>query len=211
MRHRRVCQSGTVSWVHAHVRKNRGRISAGLLKENIHYLFWSAKKKYSALNPIDGYGNKGADYDELIQFWLEYWKSEDIEFPEKLEPLLIKTLIAIESTFDPRVKSKAKGSTASGLMQVTDQMVRVLGGFPNKDDYIEQRKSLIHVKYGDKLDPVVNVALGIRLLGHKYSKIPKGNEKSLYNTVKNYHSRDKGGDAYAKEVFSKYEKSLKKK
>ena len=209
--HKRVCQSGTVAWVHAHIRKNRGRISAGLLKENIHYLFWNSKKKYSALNPIDGYGNKGADYDELIQFWLEYWKSEGIEFPEKLDPLLIKTLIAVESTFDPKAKSKVKGSTASGLMQVTDQMVRVLAGFPNKDDYIEQRKSLIHVKYADKLDPVVNIALGIRLLGHKYSKIPKKNEKNLYNTVKNYHSWDKGGEVYAKEVFSKYENSLKKK
>jgi hypothetical protein len=209
--HKRVCQSGTVAWVHAHIRKNRGRISAGLLKENIHYLFWNSKKKYSALNPIDGYGNKGADYDELIQFWLEYWKSEGIEFPEKLDPLLIKALIAVESTFDPKAKSKVTGSTASGLMQVTDQMVRVLAGFPNKDDYIEQRKSLIHVKYADKLDPVVNIALGIRLLGHKYSKIPKKNEKNLYNTVKNYHSWDKGGDAYAKEVFSKYEKSVKNK
>lgn len=184
--HKRVCQFGTVAWVHAHVQKNRGRISAGLLKENIHYLFWNAEKKYSALNPIDGFGNKGSEYDELIQFWLEYWKSEGIEFPEKLESLLIKSLIAVESPFDPKAKSKAKGSTASGFMQVTDQMVRVLGGFPNKDDYIEQRKSLIHVHYADKLDPVVNVTLGIRLLGHKYSKIPKGNEKSLYNTVKNY-------------------------
>lgn len=209
--HKRVCQSGTVAWVHAHVRKNRGRISAGLLKENIHYLFWKSKKKYPDLNPIDGYGNKGAEYDELIQFWLEYWKLEGVEFPEKLDPLLIKALIAVESTFDPEAKSKAKGSTASGLMQVTNQMVRVLGGFPNQDDYIEQRKALIHVKNEDKLNPVVNVALGIRLLGHKYSKIPKKNEKNLYNTVKSYHSWDKEGDIYAKEVVSKYEKSLKKK
>lgn len=164
-----------------------------------------------ALNPIDGYGNKGSEYDDLIQFWLEYWKSESVEFPEKLDALLIKALIAVESTFDSKVRSKAKGSTASGLMQVTNQMVRVLGGFPNQDDYIEQRKALIHVKNEDKLDPVVNIALGVRLLGHKYSKIPKGNEKNLYNTVKSYHSWDKGGDTYAKEVFSKYEKSFKKK
>ncbi len=206
---KRVCQSGIAAWVHAHVRKNRGRISPGLLKDNIHYLFWNSKKKYPALNPIDGYGNQGAEYDELIQFWLEYWKFEGIAFPEKLDPLLIKALIAVESTFNPN--AKAKGSTASGLMQVTDQMMRILGGGANKDDYIEARKALIHVKKDDKLDPVVNIALGIRLLGHKYSKIPKEAEKSLYNTIKNYKSWKKEGDAYAKEVFSKYEKSLKKK
>ncbi len=126
--HGRVCQSGTVAWVHAHIRKNRGKINPGLPKENIHYLFWNSKKKYPALNPIDG--------------------------------------------------------------------------------YIEQRKALIHVRNSDKLDPVVNIALGIRLLGHKYSKIPKGHEKNLYNTIKNYYSWNKGGDSYAKEIFSKYEKSL---
>lgn len=79
---------------------------------------------------------------------------------------MIKTLIAVESTFDPKATSKVKGSTASGLMQVTDQMVSLLGGGANKDDYIEIRKALIHINKKDKLDPVVNIALGIRLLGH---------------------------------------------
>lgn len=54
------------------------------------------------LDSIDGYGSKGAEYDELIQFWLEYWESQGVSFPEKLDPLLIKTLIAIESTFMAR-------------------------------------------------------------------------------------------------------------
>lgn len=58
---------------------------------------------------------------------------------------------------------------ASGLMQVTDQMVRIVGEFPNKKKWIECKNNLIHVTKEDKLDPVVSIALGTRILGHKYS------------------------------------------
>ena len=42
--HERICKSGTATWVDTHTRKNRGRIRPGLLKENIHFLYWNTKK-----------------------------------------------------------------------------------------------------------------------------------------------------------------------
>lgn len=208
--HERICHSGTATWVDAHVRKNRGKIKPGLLSGNIHYLFWNSKKKFPALSQIERYENN-EDYDSLIQFWLEYWKSQGIKFPDDLDPLIIKALISKESSFNPNAKSKNPKSTASGLMQVTDQMVRVLGGFPNKDGYIEVRKNLIHIKYEDKFDPVINIALGIRLFAHKYSQIPKGHHKNAKNTLKSYHQWNKHGEVYAEEILSRYRRSRDKK
>ncbi len=63
--HVRVCKSGTAIWVHTHVKKNRGKIRPGLLKENIHFLFWNAKKKYSPLNPITGFKDKGSEFADF--------------------------------------------------------------------------------------------------------------------------------------------------
>ncbi|OQW50614.1 MAG: hypothetical protein A4S09_02130 [Proteobacteria bacterium SG_bin7] len=208
--HERVCHSGTVTWVDAHVRRNRGKIKPGLLVENILYLFWNSKKKYSPLNPVDDYP-QGDEYDSLIQFWLDYWKPQGLKFPDDLDPLMIKALISVESSFNPKAKSKDPKSTASELMQVTDQSLRVLGGFPNKEKWIETRKHLIHVTKADKLDPVVSVALGTRLLAHKFSQVPKKYPKNARSTFVGYNQWNKKGEAYADEVLARYEKARKKK
>ncbi len=208
--HERICHSGTVTWVDAHVRKNRNKIKPGLLIENIHYLFWNSKKKYSWLKQIEGYP-QGDKYDDLIQFWLDYWNSQGLEFPDDLDALMVKALISVESDFNPNAESTDPKSTASGLMQVTDQSLRVLGGFPNKKKWIEARKHLIHVTKDDKLDPVVSVALGTRLLAHKFSQIPKRYPKNAKGTLIGYHSFDKAGEKYADEVLSRYDKARKKK
>lgn len=105
--HKRVCESGTATWVDAHIRKNREKIRPGLLKENIHFLFWNSKKKYPILNEIKGFEGLGAEFDPLIQFWLDYWKAQGIEFPKDLDPLIVKAMIAVESTFDPSKITKA--------------------------------------------------------------------------------------------------------
>jgi hypothetical protein len=209
--HERTCESGTVTWVDAHARKNRGKIRPGLLKENIHFLFWDSQKKYPALNEIQEFAGLGSEYDQLIQFWLDYWKEQGLEFPQDLDPLMVKAMIAVESTFDPSKITKAKNSTAAGLMQITDQSLRVMGGFPNENKWIEMRKHLIHVEKADKLDPVTNVALGIRMLGHKWSQIKDTKKRNVRQLIRDYHSRDKGGDVYADGVLSLYEKSRNKK
>lgn len=208
--HRRVCRSGTTTWVDAHIRKNRGKIRPGLLKENIHFLYWNSKKKYPTLPAIEGY-KTGSEYDAPIQFWLDYWKEQGVKFPADLDPLMIKALISVESSFDPKARPKDKKSTASGLMQITDQMVRVLGGFPNKEGYIEARKNLVHVDYEDKLDPVSNVALGVRLLGHKYSQAPKKYGNGARAALAGYHQWNSKGETYADEVLKRYHKARRSK
>jgi len=209
--HERICESGTVTWVDAHTRKNRGKVRPGLLKENIYFLFWSSKKKYPALSEIKEFEGLGSEYDSLIQFWLDYWKEQGIEFPKDLDPLMIKVMIAVESTFDPRKISKAKNSTAAGLMQVTDQSLRIMGGFPDKKKWIEMSNHLIHVEKVDKLDPVINIALGTRMLGHKWSQIKDSKKRNIRHLIRNYHSKDEGGDVYADKVLSLHEKSRKEK
>lgn len=162
------------------------------------------------MGPIFGF-KAGAEYDQPIQFWLDYWKEKGLKFPTDLEPLMIKTLIAVESGFDEKAKTRSKRSTASGLMQLTNQSVRVLGGFPNQDGWIEIKDHVIRVRKQDKLDPIVNIALGIRLLSYKYTKIPKDAEKNLINTLKKYNNWGSEGTQYAKKVLALFEKSRKTK
>lgn len=204
--HTRVCESGTSTWVDAHVRKNHGKIRPGLLQENIWYLFWNNKKKYPALKPILGFKNNGAEYDEIIQYWLDYWKAQGIAYPEDLKPLMIKAMIALESGFNEKAKSKK--STAEGLMQIRDQMLRILGGFPDKKGWIESKSNLIHVIKTDKIDPIINIALGVRLLGHKFHQMKKTEMKDAWALIGHYNSnKEKPGKEYADKVRKLYDSS----
>ncbi len=207
--HERVCHSGTRTWVDTHTRKNRGSIPKILLIENIHYIYWGSKRKYGRIGKIDGFP-ENAELDSVIQFWLDYWKDQGLKFPGGLDPLIIKTIIAIESTFDPKAITKIKGSSATGLMQITNETRGVLSGRPNKDNYREMKSNYLEVGQVDAQDPIVAVAAGTRWLAYKYSAIPKRAKKNLHNTIKNYHSWDQPGEVYAKSVESLYKKSKKK-
>ncbi|MBI6546891.1 MAG: transglycosylase SLT domain-containing protein, partial [Cyanobacteria bacterium NC_groundwater_1444_Ag_S-0.65um_54_12] len=153
--------------------------------------------------------DKGQEFDSAIQFWLDYWTSRRI-LPSGIDPLLIKAQISLESGFNPLAEppqKKGKIRSAAGLMQVLSGSLRVMSGAPDKRNYREMDSYLISLDRKDLFDPVVNIAAGIRWLAHKYSKIPKGNHKNIRNMIKNYNSWNKGGDTYAKKVFSRYEKS----
>lgn len=203
--HSRTCASGTVTWVDLHQRR-RNHVKFGLLRENILFLYWNSKKEYPTLNSVFGF-ESGAEYDTPIQFWLDYWKEHGLPFPSDLDPLHIKTLIAVESSFNEKVKSRGKNSTATGLMQLTNQTLKILSGSKNKHDWIEVKNNLIRVRRQDVLEPVINIAVGIRLISHKYFKIPKGNEQNLKNTLKNYYSWGDDGERYAEKILALYDKS----
>lgn len=100
-------------------------------------------------------------------------------------------------------------SSASGLMQITNQTRRILSGRPNKDGRREIRSDYLEISKTDIHDPVVAIAAGTRWFAHKYDKVPKPAKKTLHNTIKNYHSWDDQGEAYAKTVESLYGKSKK--
>ena len=206
--HERICHSGTITWVDTHIRSNRGSNPKILLIENIHHLYWGLKKKYASLGKIFGF-SENAEIDAVIQFWLDYWKQQGLRFPPGLDPLMVKTIIAIESTFNPQAVTKIKGSSATGLMQITNETREVLSGRLRKG-YRELKSNYLEISKTDVQDPIVAVAAGTRWLSHKYSMIPKRAKKSLHNTIKNYHSWDKEGESYAKSVEELYRKSKKK-
>lgn len=123
--HQRVCASGTKTWVDTHVRKNRGKHII-YLPENLLYLYWNNNQAFKKLNPIFGYAGYH-EIDSIIQFWLDYWKSIFSQLPE-IDPLLIKTLIAKESSFNPLADPKVSHSSAFGLMQIVDSARLALSG-----------------------------------------------------------------------------------
>jgi hypothetical protein len=123
--HWRECASGVTTWVDEHTRMNRGRNADCYLPENLYHLFHQGTKKYTSIGKICGFPEYKS-VDDLIHFWLDYWKSKDLPFPEDLNPKLVKSLMAYESAFNPNAKSKS--STALGLMQITKKTMNDLSG-----------------------------------------------------------------------------------
>ncbi|MDR2408037.1 MAG: transglycosylase SLT domain-containing protein [Bacteroidales bacterium] len=205
--HLRICESGTKTWVDEHLRKNKGR-KPKLLKENLLHLYWNSKTRYPQLCSMSDYP-KGDDYDDLIQFWFDYWKSQGIEFPDDLTPDMVKALIAVESSFSSESEPPEANSSAAGLMQVTNQAMNIMDGYSKDGKWFEMKDNLISVTECDKFDPVVNIAMGTRWLGHKYSQIPKRYHKNAKSTLIGYHSFDKAGEAYANKVLSELKKACK--
>jgi len=196
---------GKTFWVETHLCKNPGKHGEVLQVENLLYLFWHSKQKFPELNSISGFPDN-SEIDPVIQFWMNYWQEQGLKFPET-DPLMIKTLIALESRFNPLAKSKAKGSSAFGLMQVTNQARRILSGVPNADGYVELKPPFVSASREDIADPVINIAAGTRWLFYKYLKIPSKADKDLDNAIKNYHSWDQAGGDYARKIKKLYEKS----
>ena len=104
----------------------------------------------------------GNDFDQIIAGWTQYWN--EVLNPEiPLDPNLVKALISTESDFKVTTKALAsKGNWARGLMQVTDQTLKILS-----DAKGEIKDHLVHVDQADAYDPNLNIAAGIRWLFHK--------------------------------------------
>jgi soluble lytic murein transglycosylase-like protein len=58
-----------------------------------------------------------------------------LKFPDDLDPFLIKAIIAVESRFIPAVRTKISGSSATGLMQVTNTTRGDLNGKSEDSQY----------------------------------------------------------------------------
>ena len=200
--HYRTCKSGTVTWVDAHIRRNGGKKSM-YLSENILYLYWQNKKKYPLLKAIKGFPGHH-ELDPVIQYWLEHWKKKGIKFPKGLTPLHIKTIIAVESSFRP--KARPKTSSAIGLMQLLKGVRSALRGTQNTRNN-EVRDNYISISEKELEDPVINIAAGIRWFAHKFFLMRNHKDQSLKTVIRNYHSKDKAGDEYAKKVLEHYNKS----
>jgi hypothetical protein len=211
-RHAKVSQNGIKYYVKAHTRKNRGK-KAILLPENLLYLYWHGDRDFPSVGAIKGF-DEYPELDSVIQFWLNFWKEQGLSFPEDLGPLLIKALIAKESSFRTQVRSRANNSSATGLMQILQSTLYRLEGIPDIRKNIEIPDHYLQLNLEDLTDPVINIAAGTRWLSHKYyllGRDKKIKNKDLYSTVKYYNQWNELGDKYADEVFKLYHKSLNRK
>ena len=89
-------------------------------------------------------------------------------------------------------------------MQVLKSSLRPLRGLKRKN-WRELRDNYIRVSLKELEEPVINIATGsIRWLGHKYFLLRNHRHKGVQETIRDYHSRDKAGSAYAEKVLKLY-------
>lgn len=207
-RHAKMSENGIKYYVKAHIRKNRGN-KATLLPENLLYLYWHGDRDYPSIGSVKGFA-EFPELDSVIQFWLNFWKEQGLPFPEDLDPLLIKVIIAKESSFRPEIRTRVKESSATGLMQILQSTLYRMEGIP-ENKTVEVPNHYLQLKLKDLTDPVINIATGIRWLSHKYYLLlrsKKVKRKDLFSTVKYYHQWNEHGEKYADEVFKLYHDSL---
>ena len=209
--HSRSTKRG-MTQVSAHCRKNSKGKENLLDASNLRHIYYSSgPKKYPKLPAIKGFRGFN-EYDPMIQFWTEYWKNKGV-LHKQVDPLLIKALIAAESSFRHGVRTKDPGSTAAGLMQITGSTLKVLKGNPDRTGYIEVKDYPIYLEEDERLDPLVNIAAGIRWLGHKIDRLPnryksKDISQNIFNGFKYYHSWDQKGENHANKVYRYYNETL---
>ncbi|MDP7320512.1 MAG: transglycosylase SLT domain-containing protein [Bacteriovoracaceae bacterium] len=191
--------------VDEHCRKNPKSKEKFLYRSNLNYIYEKLKDKYQykKLKRIKGYPQDKGQYDELIQFWLNYWKSQGL-INEDIDPLLVKAIIACESSFRESVITEMPGSSATGLMQILVSTMNILAGKTSK----EVRKFNIDISQDEAKEANSNIAAGTRWLIFKITTSPWKNKKSkndrIYGGVKYYHSWNEGGEVYADKVFKTY-------
>lgn len=118
-------------------------------------------------------------YDQEIRGWVRYWN--DVFQPnERLDPNLIKALIATESSFNP---DPPGNKTAHGLMQLTSLTLHVLN-----DTKGELQDYLIRSTGNESVNPSLNICAGIRWLFRKKETATKrlGHEATWYEAVIEY-------------------------
>lgn len=194
-RQAKISKKGVKYFVKAHRRKNRGK-KIVLLPENILYLYWHGDTDFPRLGAVKGYAEH-PELDSVIQFWLQYWQEAGLPFPKDLDPLLIKVIIAKESSFNPKADPKSKVSSAYGLMQITNRTRR---------DTKNLNDGIVDLERKDLEDPVISIAMGIRWFSYKFSCIPRKETKNIFNAVRGYYHWD-DGEEYAKKVMAMYRAS----
>jgi len=151
---------GTVARWHEHCADNPSRKDE-LSFDEIQYI---SKTYFASLSgpPTAGVLTKEFDdadkYDNEIRGWTQYWN--DIFLPEdKLNPNLVKAIIATESSFRENPKEM---KSAHGLMQIQDGTLHYLS-----DTKGELRNYLIRLNLSELLNPSANICAGIRWLFRK--------------------------------------------
>lgn len=137
----------------------------------------------------------------------EHCRKNEGLISEDIDPLLVKVIIACESSFRESVITKMPGSTATGLMQIVKKTMKILARKLGN----EIRKANIDITQEEAKEANTNIAAGTRWLIYKITTSPwrkKPSKKDrIYGGVKYYHSWDIYGEEYANKIFDLYEKS----
>jgi len=159
--HPRVSKNGVKTSVEAHCRKSPKGKDVIYPEEIIHI----AQTHFSNLKDLPsekslGFPN-GNTFNLIIAGWCTYW-NEVLKPKHKLDPNIVKILIATESGFSPE-PSVSKTHKAIGLMQIMPQTIKYLSSKEKElqDHFIEIDEESVR-------DPVVNIAAGTRWLFRKF-------------------------------------------
>jgi hypothetical protein len=160
------------------------------------------------------FANKNENkFDMEIAGWTRYWN--DIFKPKtKLDPNLVKALIASESGFKVNVETLTKKNKdkAQGLIQITQETKKILN---NPDG--ELGDHIFQVEDDKVFDPNINIAMGIRWLFYKkeYAKTILKREPTWAEVIDFYKGIWKDESKVASEirldVGNYYEKIKEKK
>ena len=85
-----------------------------------------------------------------------------------------KGLILVQSHCRKNPSSKGKVLFGSNLKYLYEATLHPLSGEPNRQGYIEIKRHPIELEYDELLDPIVNVAAGVRYRDSRKPQTPKG-------------------------------------
>ncbi|MFP5385899.1 MAG: transglycosylase SLT domain-containing protein [Bacteriovoracia bacterium] len=126
-----------------------------------------------------GFRGKDKKYDYYINGWCAYW-NETLKPDLKIDPNIVKALIATESSFEENPKRTA-GRTAIGITQLMPKTITYLSSRSKelKDHYVEISKK-------DAFDPNVNIAASIRWIFRKYEIIKRKKDITWFDVIEEY-------------------------
>ncbi len=177
--------------------------------KNIATQYFSDLKNKPCPLPLD-FGAEGSTYDDLIAGWVQYW-NEVLTPDVPLDPNIVKALIASESGFDAnKLANKKNGNSARGLMQITNESRKLLGG--SKGGLNDH---LITATRADLNDPDINISAGVRWLFEKrrLASSRSGKSASWIDTVWEYKGlrrASKTEKAKIKKIFNRLYGDLQK-
>lgn len=155
--HPRKEDKDVIVLVKGHCRRNSGKrdiLTADEIKEISENLNGKLVPEDFPTKSDLGFNKDGNEYDELIAVWVKYW-NETLKLDIKIDPTLIKVLMASESSFKitPMASPNHK---AIGLMQLMPETIKYLS------DPKELKDFHIKITQSDALDPAINIASAVR-------------------------------------------------
>lgn len=162
-KHPRKEDKDSIVLVKGHCRRNPSNKDVLEIDEiqEISSVFISMLKKEDLPAKHDlGFGKNGNKYDELIGLWTKYW-NDIFVLKNKLDPNIVKALMATESGFREIPTRASRGHKAIGIMQLMPETVKYLSSAKELRDF------QIDLSQRDAMDPAVNIASAVRWLFRK--------------------------------------------